>query len=117
MSEVVQPMALEWLQPDAAMAAKSAIMPIEKLITSSGRIAVVERAAVAGGASGCAIAINAVEAMTATMNEMAATADACAATTAPRDFPPTVRNKVRMVAAKPPKKALTVPSCVASAVR
>ena len=58
------------------MAANSAIMPIEKLITRSGRIATVERAAVAGGASGCAIAINALEAMTAMMNEIAATADA-----------------------------------------
>ena len=75
-NDVVQPIALEWLQPDAAMAANSAIMPIEKLITRSGRIATVERAAVAGGASGCAIAINALEAMTAMMNEIAATADA-----------------------------------------
>ena len=74
--DVVHPIALEWLHPDAAMAASNAIMPIAKLMTRSGRIAAVERAAVAGGASGCAIAINAVEAMTAMMNDAAATADA-----------------------------------------
>ena len=92
------------------MAASSAIMPIEKLMARSGRIASVERAAVAGGASGCAIAINALEAMTAMMKDTAATADACAATREPRDFPPTVRNRARIVAANPPKKALTDPS-------
>ena len=73
--DVVQPIALEWLQPDAAIAANSAIMPIEKVMTRSGRIAAVERAAVAGGASGCAIAVNAVEARTAMINDTAATAD------------------------------------------
>jgi hypothetical protein len=68
-------MALEWLHPDAAMATKRPIIPIEKLMTKRGRIAAVERAAVAGGASGCAIATKAVDAITATMNETAATAD------------------------------------------
>lgn len=76
MIDVVHPIALEWLHPDDAMAASSAAMPIEKLMARSGRIAAVERAAVAGGASGCAIAINALEAMTAMMNDTAATADA-----------------------------------------
>lgn len=74
--DVVHPIAFEWLHPDAAMAASSATMPVEKLMARSGRIAAVERAAVAGGASGCAIAINALEAMTAMMNDTAATADA-----------------------------------------
>ena len=76
MIDVVHPIALEWLHPDAAIAASSATMPIEKLMASSGRIAAVERAAVAGGASGCEIAINAVDAMTAMTNDTAATADA-----------------------------------------
>ena len=74
--DVVHPIAFEWLQPDAAMAASSAIMPIEKLMTRSGRIAAVDRAAVSGGAWGCAIATKALEAITATMNDTAATADA-----------------------------------------
>lgn len=76
MIDVVHPIALEWLHPDAAMAASRATMPTEKLMASSGRIAAVERAAVAGGAPGCAIAINALEAMTAMMKDTAATADA-----------------------------------------
>lgn len=76
MIDVVHPIAREWLHPDAAMAASSAAMPTEKLMARSGRIAPVERAAVAGGASGCAIAINEVEAITAMMNDTAATADA-----------------------------------------
>jgi len=117
MIDVVHPIALEWPHPEAAMAASSAIMPIEKLMASNGRIATVERAAVAGGASGCAIAINAVEAMTAMMNDTAATADACAATREPRDRPPSVRKSASVVAAKPPKKALTDPICVAIAAR
>ena len=75
MTVVVHPIAREWLHPDAAMAASNATMPIEKLMARSGRIAVVERAAVAGGASGCAIAINAVEAMTPITNDTAATAE------------------------------------------
>jgi hypothetical protein len=117
MIDVVHPIALEWLHPDAAMAASSVIMPIEKLMTRSGRITSVERAAVAGGASGWAIAINAVEAMTAMMNDAAAAADEWAATSEPRDLPPTVRNSASIVAANPPKKALTDPSCVAIAVK
>ena len=76
MIDVVHPIVLEWLHPDDAIAASSAAMPIEKLMARSGRIAAVERAAVAGGAWGCAIAINALEAMTAMMNDAAATADA-----------------------------------------
>ena len=117
MIEVVQPIALEWFHPEDAIAASSAIMPIEKLMPRSGRMAVVERAAVAGGASGCVIAINALEAMTAMMNATAATADAWAARSEPRDLPPTVRNNASIVAANPPKKALTDPSCAAIAVR
>ena len=76
MIEVVHPIAFEWLHPDAAMPAKSAIMPIAKLMARSGRIAKVDRAAVTGGASGCVIATNAVDAMTAMMNDTAATAAA-----------------------------------------
>jgi hypothetical protein len=75
MIDVVHPMAFEWLHPDAATATKRPIIPIEKLMPSRGRIAAVERAAVAGGASGCEIAIKALEAITATMNDTAATAD------------------------------------------
>ena len=52
MIDVVHPIALEWLHPDAAMAVSSAIMPTEKPMARSGLIAAVERAAVAGGASG-----------------------------------------------------------------
>ena len=75
MVDVVHPMALEWLHPAAAIAAKRPSIPIEKLMPRSGRIPAVERAAVAGGASGCAIATKALEAITATMNDTAATAD------------------------------------------
>jgi len=75
MIDVVHPMAFEWLHPDAAIATKRPIIPIEKLMPRRGRIAVVERAAVAVGASGCAIATKALEAITATMNDTAATAD------------------------------------------
>ena len=53
MIDVVHPIALEWLQPDAAMAASKAMMPIEKLMTRSGRIAAVERAAVAQRSDHC----------------------------------------------------------------
>ena len=117
MIDVVHPIAFEWLHPDAAIAARRPIIPIMKLMARRGRIAAVERASVAAGASGCEIAINAVEAMTAMMNDTAATADAWAATSEPRDLPPTVRNRASMVAANPPKKALTDPSCVAIAVK
>ncbi len=75
MIDVVHPMALEWFHPDAAIAAKRPIIPIEKLRPRRGLIAAVERAAVAGGASGCAIATKALEAITATMNDTAATAE------------------------------------------
>ena len=76
MTDVVHPMAFEWLHPEAAIATKRPIIPIEKLMPRRGRIVAVERAAVAAGASGWTIATKAVEAITATMNDTAATADA-----------------------------------------
>jgi hypothetical protein len=58
------------------------------------------------------MATRTVEAITATMKQIAAIADACAAMLAARELLPNVRKSAKTVAANPPKNALTDASCV-----